>query len=155
MKNIINYDAQGFPIHKISLKDIISTFMNYNPVDKAYWIKEDDPKLQLFPRVLENDGMGYGINEKKICSFSFVNDTYINVFVETSLPENKIVLWERSQFYPGIWTKGEGTSKYFIKDIEEKDGQLVYICDKYKKTKSGDFKKCKQVLKFENELNYV
>lgn len=154
MKKIINYDTQGWPVYKMSLKDILDTFMNYNPVDKAYWIKEDDPILQIYPRILEDDGMGYGVNERKICSFSPIEDKHINIFVDSELPEDKIILWEKAKFYPGAWAKGDGTSEYLVKDIEEKNGQIAYICDKYKRGKYGNFRKFKQVLKFENELNW-
>lgn len=151
---IINYDSQGWPIYKMSLKDIIATFMNYNPVDKAYWIKEDDPKLQLYPRTLEDDGMGYGINEKNITSFDFVKGEFLNVFIEQPLEEKEVALWQESKFYPGCWAKSEGTSHYLIKNIFIKDNEIYLVCDKYK-LKNGEYKFNKTVTKIESELNFI
>lgn len=150
-KCIINFDSQGWPILKMSLKDIIATFMNYNPDDKAYWIKEDDPRLELFPRVLEDDGMGYGVNEKKICSFDIINDQYVNVFVEKEL-EN-IELWKKCKFCKADVVRDNEGNTYYIENIKEENGKLYLICIESRLTPAGIMKHY-LVTKAESELKF-
>ena len=49
----------------MSIKDIVETIARYE--DGKYVI--DDPRLNIFPRTLEADVMGYRTNEKYITSF--------------------------------------------------------------------------------------
>lgn len=45
-------------------------------------INYEDPRINIYPRTLEDDGMGYGINEKLITSVNFVDDNNCNIFID-------------------------------------------------------------------------
>jgi hypothetical protein len=87
-EEIINYDFQGWPIRKMSLKDILeySGLFTHDIEKSIYFINDDAPVLNIYPTTLEDDGMGYGINEKFISDFTYVplesNEDRINIFIE-------------------------------------------------------------------------
>lgn len=143
----INFDAGKNPVYKMSLRDIIHTFMNYNPVDRAYWIKEDDDILNTYPTVEKSINFGLEDNEKFITSFD-KNRFFINTELKN------IHLWKDAKFTPYTWANGKGTSKYFITGIQETENGIMYECDKYKLLKNNTYKKVKPVLKFEDELSF-
>ena len=81
----INTDFQGWPIYALTLEDIL-TNLKVKKTDEGWFISKDNPYLDKYPRVLEDDGMGYGINLKYIseASFGYSEETgpYINVFID-------------------------------------------------------------------------
>lgn len=88
---IINYDFQGWPVVKMSLRDILeqlrkSGVFAYDVDSATYFIRDDSPVLDIYPTVLEDDGMGYGINERFITEFTRVpvelGGERLNVFIE-------------------------------------------------------------------------
>ena len=85
--DVIYFDFQGWPVYRLTLEDIIknSGLFTYDPDKKVYYIKADDPRLGIYPTTLEDDGMGYGVNEKFVTECSYVpvenSKDRINVFI--------------------------------------------------------------------------
>lgn len=67
------YDWQGWPVSIMSLKDIL-IHLGFEEHDGKLSISADNELLNCYPRLLENDGMGYGINERFITEVD--TDTY-------------------------------------------------------------------------------
>lgn len=75
----ISRDFQGWPIYALTWREIL----NKLPFVKNGVIDQNDPRLDIYPRTLEDDGMGYGVNEKLITECSFVDDDkYCNIFID-------------------------------------------------------------------------
>lgn len=83
-EDIIDFDFQGWPVYKLNIRSILESFGFECECGK--WVIDDaDPTLDIYPCVLEDDGMGYGANEQCITSVDvFENDgkRYCNVFVD-------------------------------------------------------------------------
>lgn len=78
-RNIIGIDFQGWPIYKMSLREILLDLGAevIKVGDQSFLaLNNEDKLLDAFPRVLEDDGMGYGVNERLITSAN--NETYIS-----------------------------------------------------------------------------
>lgn len=72
MGEVIDYDFQGWPIKKMTLREILkySGLFTFDEEANRYWINDKDPNLDIYPITLEDDGMGYGVNEKFITEVS-------------------------------------------------------------------------------------
>ena len=83
-EDIIDFDFQGWPVYKMNIRSILKS-LGFE-CDGGKWVIDDaDPTLDIYPGVLEDDGMGYGVNEQCITSVDvFENDSkrYCNVFVD-------------------------------------------------------------------------
>ena len=90
-EDIIDYDFQGWPVYKMNIRSILKS-LGFE-CEGGKWIIDDaDPTLDIYPCVLEDDGMGYGVNEQCITSVDvFENDgqRYCNVFVDK--PNEKVI----------------------------------------------------------------
>lgn len=87
-KNIIGYDFQGWPIYKITLREILTRLGAEKSYDgSVFGWDVNDPLLDMCPTVLEDDGMGYGINEKYIvdanCTVKDGEYTSFHIWVDT------------------------------------------------------------------------
>lgn len=80
-EDIIGYDFQGWPIYKMTIREILEVICEHK--DGKYTINDNSPTLDIYPRVLEDDGMGYGTNDQYITEFSIGdNCDYCNIFVD-------------------------------------------------------------------------
>ena len=79
----ISKDFQGWPIYALTWREIL----NKLPFVKNGVIDQNDPRLDIYPRTLEDDGMGYGVNEKFITSVDR-NEDNINFFIDKEILEN-------------------------------------------------------------------
>lgn len=139
-KNVINFDTQGWPLTQLNIRGIIEKICTYDPDTQRYYIDADDKILNLFPRVLEDDGMGYGVNEKRIYEFSIFGDEeqYCNMFVEK--PIKNVELWVEASFYPNCIVK-KGNKRYITRDIRKNEsGMFEYECEGFNTRKGGDGK---------------
>lgn len=132
-KDIINFDTQGWPLSQLNIRAIVEKICTYDAETQRYYINADDKTLDLIPRVFEDDGMGYGINEKRIVSFDIFNDSsntyYSNVFIEK--PIKDIDIWLEGKFYPHCFVK-KGHKQYMVEDIRKtSDGIYEYYCQRY------------------------
>lgn len=85
----INVDFQGFEVNKITLRELLLKLgADYLDIDdvgtKVLAFDADDPCLDLYPNTIEDDGMGYGVNERVITEDVDCNPEkgYINLFVD-------------------------------------------------------------------------
>ena len=91
-KSIVNFDFQGWPNRKMDLKSILETigFGTYE-IDgkKIFGIRCDSKILTVYPSILNDDGMGYGVNEQFIIDItrSGENDQemFCHFFAETEM----------------------------------------------------------------------
>lgn len=72
-------------------KEILQTIgiLNEEPECEEYKVNINNPILNAYPKVLEDDGMGYGVNPKFIVSSDYMvykddelNEEVNNIFVE-------------------------------------------------------------------------
>lgn len=70
----IGYDFQGWPIKAMTLRDILESIGFEKNDAGEYAIKADNPILDAYPKLLEDDGMAYGVNEQYITEAD--DDTY-------------------------------------------------------------------------------
>ena len=98
-EDIIDFDFQGWPVYKLNIRSILKSF-GFECEDGKWIIDDADPTRDIYPCVLEDDGMGYGVNEQCITSVDvFENDgkRYCNVFVEK--PNEKVINNANSRHY--------------------------------------------------------
>ena len=83
-EDIIDFDFQGWPVYKLNIRSILKSF-GFECEDGKWIIDDADPTLDIYPCVLEDDGMGYGVNGQCITSvdvFENGGKRYCNVFVD-------------------------------------------------------------------------
>ena len=89
-ENIIGIDFQGWPIYKLTIRDILEQlgFQKMENEGNIYWrIEDNNPILDISPDVLTDDGMAYGVDLKRIieCEQLFDNNgkiEKINIFID-------------------------------------------------------------------------
>lgn len=66
-KDIVCYDFQGWPEYKMNLREIL---LELGGQQDGNFIKfpSDAPLMDIYPRILVDDGMGYGVDENVIVS---------------------------------------------------------------------------------------
>lgn len=81
-EDVLYTDFQGWPVYKKTLREIIELLggkIQYdesnNPVAIGFDI--NDPILDVYPTTLEDDGMGYGVNEMFISGADYNKDKNI------------------------------------------------------------------------------
>lgn len=88
----IGTDFQGWPISKLTLEEILQKMGAIKVRDikgnDILGFNTNDSVLNSYPRTLEDDGMGYGVNEKFITSVDR-NEDNINFFIDKEILENK------------------------------------------------------------------
>lgn len=65
-ENIINFDFQGWPEYKRTLKDLIIAIGGIYNEETKKWEITDAGYLNTCPILFQDDGMGYGVNEMRI-----------------------------------------------------------------------------------------
>lgn len=95
--NIISFDFQGWPIEKMNMRDIINSIFHPETIEvngkKYIAIAEDDQALDKFPELLEDDGMGYGVNLQYITDANVSNDkSSIIMFRESAIDHIDVYL---------------------------------------------------------------
>lgn len=97
-KILLGFDFQGWPIYAQTLKEILECLGFEDDGEKVFLkhSKENDILLASFPRILTDDGMGYGVNEEYVCETD--NEIYesetgnkkisvFNIFKDKFIPE--------------------------------------------------------------------
>ena len=72
-ENWIGKDFQGWPICKKTFKELFED-LNLISSDGSVHIPADHPILNVYPIRLQDDGMGYGVNEEFFICASFDNN---------------------------------------------------------------------------------
>ena len=61
----IGIDYGGWPVDALTLREILKNLGFKDDGDKVY-IEKDNPILYAYPRLLEDDGAGYGVNAEYV-----------------------------------------------------------------------------------------
>lgn len=81
-EDIVYYDFQGWPEYKMNLREVLMA-LGGKVEDDTISFDLKDPLMDVYPRILTDDGMGYGVDENVIVSVSFGSQRdYINIFRE-------------------------------------------------------------------------
>ena len=81
-EDIVCYDFQGWPEYKMNLREIL---LALGGQQDGNFIKfpSNTPLMDICPRILVDDGMGYGVDENVIVSVDIDSQNeYINIFRE-------------------------------------------------------------------------
>ena len=88
-EDIISYDFQGWPNYKMNLREILEE-LGATVENGVIGFKTDNPVLDIYPRVLHDDGMAYGVDPRYITeAFADMEDKYINIFAEPEIEDEK------------------------------------------------------------------
>lgn len=88
----IAIDFQGWPVKAMTWKETLQAIgiLNEEAEHEEYKVNAKNPILDSYPKVLEDDGMGYGINPRFIVSSDCMiykddelNENVSNIFVES------------------------------------------------------------------------
>lgn len=75
-----DFDFQGWLIPHISVRDVIEKLgFKFDEETKTWSILDDNPILNVYPDIFQDDGMGYGANNGKLTSIE--------------IDENNVKLW--------------------------------------------------------------
>lgn len=81
-EDIVCYDFQGWPEYKMNLREILLALGGQQD-DDFIKFPSDAPLMDIYPRILTDDGMGYGVDENVIVSVDIdPQNEYINIFRE-------------------------------------------------------------------------
>ena len=94
-KEIINIDFQGWPVYKMNIRKIlIALGAKFNKTTNKFEIDNDPSLLDVYPLVMEDDGMGFGVNEKYIVEVSPFDSEKegksANIFIDSKLSEEEL-----------------------------------------------------------------
>ena len=80
-EDIVCYDFQGWPEYKMNLREILLALGGQQEGDFKF--PSNAPLMDIYPRILVDDGMGYGVDENVIVSVDIdPQNKYINIFRE-------------------------------------------------------------------------
>lgn len=129
-EDIISYEPQGWPMYKMTLREIIE-HLGFELKDGKWQMEDTNPFLDVYPLRLQDDGMGYGVNEEYIIETSVLSSggkNYCNFFTEPML--KNIELWKKSEYRicSFVHEIKNPNVNLTIQDIKEQDGKLFYLC---------------------------
>lgn len=88
-EDIISYDFQGWPNYKMTLREILVE-LGAVIKDGVIGFTNDNPVLDIYPKVLHDDGMGYGVDPQYITEIAGdVDNGYISIFAEPEIEDEK------------------------------------------------------------------
>ena len=67
IEDIVYYDFQGWPEYKMNLREVLMALGGKVEGDTISFDLKD-PLMDVYPRILADDGMGYGVDENVIVS---------------------------------------------------------------------------------------
>lgn len=124
-ERIIGFDQQGWPIRKATLGEMLESigFRKSDRNGEAYYeMKADSPIFDVYPMVLEDDGMGYGVNERFITDSEIGDDAsgnpYFNIFAEKATPN--IDMWYDNFILPFTKIEYKGNEVVLVEAINTK-----------------------------------
>ena len=82
----IGTDFQGWPVNALSLRDILE-HIGAKENENGWVIEKNNDILDAYPRVLEDDGMGYGVHPSYITDVD--NETYEDNIKTIKFAEDK------------------------------------------------------------------
>lgn len=113
-KHIINFDFQGWPVEKLTLREILLGLGGvFNSETNKIEFDNSRESLDSFPVILTDDGMGYGVDEQFVSDCSISNELPV-LFREKKLKD--VDIWVGLKTFPGDNIK-IGNKEYVIYDI--------------------------------------
>lgn len=87
-KDQINEDSQGWPVYKMCLREILESLGGKLIEDKIVF-DNNSPLMDVYPILVKDDGMGYGVDEEYITEVSIDEDEgkWITIFREKEKKE--------------------------------------------------------------------
>lgn len=78
-----DFDFQGWLIPHINLRRVLEELgFKVDKKKNILYIENNSKLLDVYPSVLEDDGMGYGVNERKVSEVTYDKKVgYVNIFV--------------------------------------------------------------------------
>ena len=116
-EDIVCYDFQGWPEYKMNLREILLALGGQQDSDSIKF-PSDVPLMGIYPRILIDDGMGYGVDENVIVSVDIdPQNEYINIFRERKpTDEEQAELARQEGSHMSL-----GKQEAFIKALDAKD----------------------------------
>ena len=119
-ENIIGFDFQGWPIEKISLENIIQRLGGvYNKQTGTYEITQD--KLQVYPKVYTDDGMGYGAMGWYVTDIDYSDNDTCDIWIEKEDENIDIYLEDKTQ--PGMTVTDNNGVSYILETYVKDTGK--------------------------------
>lgn len=88
-EDVVCYDFQGWPEFKMNLREILLALGGLCENGKISF-DEKDPLMDVYPRILADDGMGYGVDENVIVEIDYDRKQgLINIFREKTPKEEQ------------------------------------------------------------------
>lgn len=88
-EDIISYDFQGWPVYKKTLKEVLEE-LGATTDNGVIGFSINSPVLNVYPKVLHDDGMAYGVDPRYITEAYFDDENgYINIFAEPEREDEK------------------------------------------------------------------
>lgn len=114
-ENIINFDFQGWPEFKMSIKDIIERVGGKLNEETNKWEIPNKDWMVQCPTILHDDGMGCGTNAEYIVDINVDNISQTcNIWADKKL--DNVELYAATGFYPGAFFK-IGDKEYCVNEI--------------------------------------
>ena len=114
-ENIINFDFQGWPEFKMSMRDIIERIGGKLNEETNKWEIPNKDWMTQCPTILHDDGMGCGTNPEYIVDIHVDNISQTcNIWADKKL--DNVELYAETGFYPGAFFK-IGDKEYCINEI--------------------------------------
>ena len=88
----ISLTFQGATVNALTVREILERMLGAKAEDGVIKIDATNPILDTYPRVLEDDGMGYGVNPKHITDVD--TDTYDANIRVLDMPKEVLTLEE-------------------------------------------------------------
>jgi len=126
-QNVINFEVMGgWPIEKMNIREILQKFGAKFNKETNNWEIPESSTLDIFPRRLEDDGMGYGVNMQYIISVDIheeEKESYCNIFTEDEL--DYIDVWKRNNIFPGMPVYIDN-KEYVATNVDETDNGFIF-----------------------------
>ena len=123
-ENIINFDFQGWPEFKMSMRDIIERIGGKLNEETNKWEIPNKDWMVQCPTILHDDGMGCGTNPEYIIDINVDNISQTcNIWADKKL--DNVELYAATGFYPGAFFK--------IRDKEYCINEICYADDEHSK----------------------
>lgn len=115
----INYDFQGWPTYIMTLKEILME-LGFTENEGKLSIDSNNEILNAYPRLLTDDGMGYGVDEEYITEVG-------NYIYEIDLDSLKVM--EDDKHFPIEYKKETTKEKVFnlFRDKTTNDNYINYL----------------------------
>lgn len=126
-EDIINFETMGgWPVLKQNLRSIIEALGGTLNQETGCWEIKESEMLDIYPLLLEDDGMGYGVNEQYITDVNLdTKNGFCNMFRETKL--DNIDIWMENGLYPGCVIRYKGGKEVVLHKISIDDNNTTWF----------------------------